>query len=297
MFPTERLIGGSFESDAVPINVYRTREFLDEDNVYNRQVIEMTKKKLQSLSIQPDVSKPLTLMTEQEKYLLNMHINRFLNEIDNEIRGYYNNVLHYNTGKLINYWNILCIYYKTNILKTYKPLLDSQIQGEPTEKVKIIRDLAFDSDYVDKNDIALLYNNMVATNYEPIRHILYSDKSDAKLTPYEETQLLPADAKHRQVIRSRNIPLGRPVQKNEKVSVNPESRRNVKLRPKRKHIAKRTENDPEEEEQETEDPETEVPEEITPSKRKVGRPRTKPIPDPDTPKRSVGRPKKQIIDM
>jgi len=391
-----RMIGSGFDKDAVPdINKFRTKEVLDEDNIYNRQALELSKKKVLSMSAQPDVSKPLTTMTDQEKYLLNMHINRFINEIDNELGAFYNNVLHYNTGKLINYWNILTIYYKTNVAKTYKTYLDSQIQGEPVEKVRIIRELAFDSDYIDKNEIAQLYNNMVNSNYEPIRHILYSendkkeyidkvdepiietdyekyipyewsndvsqlliddlkqqgyddvdiadeitpdkikqlidntnknqayvkdiadklgaiapdnvDKTKGKkqvgrkrliksyqpaqpkiLTPYEQTQLPQSDPRHRQVIRSRNIPLGAPLKypQTQAISVNPQSIRKSKLRPKRKPTEKQPENDPEDEEQETE--------EETPKSR-VGRPRTKLIPDPNTPKNPVGRPRKASV--
>lgn len=393
MLSRQRLIGSGIDKDAVPdINAFRTKEILNEDNMYNKQELELIRKQVQSMSANPEVAKPLTTMTDQEKYLLNMHINRFLNEIDSEFNAYYNNVLHYNTGKLINYWNILTIYYKTNVSKTYKPYLDSQIQGEPTEKVEIIRKLAYESDYVDKNEIAQLYNNMVATNYEPIRHILYSENDtpeivesvdtpiygeeyekyipytfsdDVKqaliddlteqgyddadiadettpakirelidnintrqsyvqdisqiikrdpednlkkplkvgvkrlikkyqpakkkeLTPYEQTLIPHNDPRHRQVIRTRNIPLGRPLKEpqSEKVSVNPESIRKSKLRPKRKPTEKQPENDPQDEEQETE--------EETPKSR-VGRPRTKPIPDPNTPKNPVGRPRKASV--
>jgi len=256
---SRRLIGSGFDTDAVPdINKFRTKEIMEEDNVYNRRVLELEKKKVMSLSIQAEVTKPLTEMTEQEKYQLNLHINRFLNEIDNEIGAYYNNVLHYNTGKLINYWNVLCIYYKVNVLKTYKPLLDSQIVGEPTEKVRVIRNVAIDSDYIDKNEISTLYNYMVATNYEPIRYILYSSNRNnvGELTPYEETLLDPSDPRHRQVIRSRNIPLGRPqkIPQSVKVSIDPVTGKQVRTMPKRTYTKKNKKTDTETETEEEQQP-------------------------------------------
>jgi hypothetical protein len=170
----------------------------------------------------------------------------------------YNNVLHYNTGKLINYWNVLCIYYKVNVLKTYKPLLDSQIVGEPTEKVRVIRNVAIDSDYIDKNEISTLYNYMVATNYEPIRHILYSSNRNnvGELTPYEETLLDPSDPRHRQVIRSRNIPLGRPqkIPQSVKVSIDPVTGKQVRTMPKRTYTKKNKKTDTETETEEEQQP-------------------------------------------
>ena len=50
---SRRLIGSGFDTDAVPdINKFRTKEIMEEDNVYNRRVLELEKKKVMSLSIQ-----------------------------------------------------------------------------------------------------------------------------------------------------------------------------------------------------------------------------------------------------
>jgi len=160
MFQTQRrMLGSGRDSEAVgDINAFRTREVLDEDNKYRRQVLDFTKKQLQAMSANPDIIRPTANMSDQEKYLINLQINRFLNAIDDEIDSYYNNVDSTNSGNLIPTWNALCLYYKSNVSKSYKPYLDSQIQGEPIDKLRIISQLAIDSDYTDRKEVQVLLN-------------------------------------------------------------------------------------------------------------------------------------------
>ena len=219
-----RMIGSGRDNNAVgDINAFRTREVLDEDNKYRREVLDLTKKKLQAMSVNPDIIRPTANMTDQEKYLLNVHINRFLNEIDSEVESYYNNVDATNSGTLISIWNSLCLYYKSNVSKTYKPYLDSQIQGDPIDKLRIISQLAIDSDYTDKKEVLQLYNYASSANYEPIRIILYSSQLDANrdFTPYEQTLLPTTNPLYKPVLRRRKVPLGRPPANVQAISMAP----------------------------------------------------------------------------
>ena len=79
---TNRFVGGSA---VLPINKFRDDEFLNEDNKYNKIVFENARKYILSQSNE-DTMKPLNQITDQQKYVLTMLIQRFLNELDSSVK-------------------------------------------------------------------------------------------------------------------------------------------------------------------------------------------------------------------
>ena len=183
---TNRFVGGSA---VLPINKFRDDEFLNEDNKYNKIVFENARKYILS-QMNEDTMKPLNQITDQQKYVLTMLIQRFLNELDSSVKKYYDNTDTDNAEKLIFKWNELVNYYNTNVDKAFKPILDSRLagDGDVLEKLEILKDVAIEANYSDKVEIIKLRNYVITTNYKTIQNIIFrrGEEQELPLTRMEQ---------------------------------------------------------------------------------------------------------------
>ena len=183
---TNRFVGGSA---VLPINKFRDDEFLNEDNKYNKIVFENARKYILSQSNE-DTMKPLNQITDQQKYVLTMLIQRFLNELDSSVKKYYDNTDTDNSEKLIFKWNELVNYYNTNVDKAFKPILDSRLggDGDVLEKLDILMNVAQEANYTDKVEIIKLRNYVMTTNYKTIQNIIFrkGEEQELPLTRMEQ---------------------------------------------------------------------------------------------------------------
>lgn len=202
---TNRFVGGSA---VLPINKFRDDEFLNEDNKYNKIVFENARKYILSQSNE-DTMKPLNQITDQQKYVLTMLIQRFLNELDSSVKKYYDNTDTDNAEKLIFKWNELVNYYNTNVDKAFKPILDSRLagDGDVLQKLDILMDVAIDANYTDKVEIIKLRNYVMTTNYKTIQNILFrkGEEQELPLTRMEQVK-----SKEFKIRRMRFPKVGRP---------------------------------------------------------------------------------------
>lgn len=202
---TNRFVGGSA---VLPINKFRDDEFLNEDNKYNKIVFENARKYILS-QMNEDTMKPLNQITDQQKYVLTMLIQRFLNELDSSVKKYYDNTDTDNAEKLIFKWNELVNYYNTNVDKAFKPILDSRLggDGDVLEKLEILMDVAQDANYSDKVEIIKLRNYVNTNNYKTIQNIIFRKGEEQELPETRMEQVKSGDFNVR---RMRFPKVGRP---------------------------------------------------------------------------------------
>lgn len=183
---TNRFLGGSA---ILPINKFRDDEFLNEDNKYNKIVMENTRKYILS-QINGDEVKPINQMTDQQKYILTTFIQRFINELDSQVKKYYDNTDTSNAEDLIFKWNELVNYYNTNVDKAFKPLLDSRLGGDSDviQKLQLLKDVALDANYTDKLEVIKLQDYIINTNYRTIQNIIFrkGEEQDLPLSRMEQ---------------------------------------------------------------------------------------------------------------
>jgi hypothetical protein len=234
---TNRFVGGSA---VLPINKFRDDEFLNEDNKYNKIVFENARKYILS-QMNEDTMKPLNQITDQQKYVLTMLIQRFLNELDSSVKKYYDNTDTDNAEKLIFKWNELVNYYNTNVDKAFKPNLDSRLagDGDVLEKLQILMDVAIEANYNDKVEIIKLRNYVMTTNYKTIQNIIFRKGEEQELPETRMEQVKSGDFNVR---RMRFPKVGRPT-------------KGVRVIKKKEAEAE----EEEEEEEETEETEEEAP--------------------------------------
>jgi hypothetical protein len=172
------------------LNQFRTKEFLDSDNKYNRQVINNIVKKLNELKGEQqavEVATPTGEISASDKLTLNRLINSFKNELDSQIQLYYSpSNFPTNANDLLIKWNNLVIFYNTNINSAFKSYLDSQIQTtDIQDKMNIMVDIATEYTYYDKLDIIKLQGFIRMGKYEVIQHAVFSAPTPNKWLPRE----------------------------------------------------------------------------------------------------------------